>query len=131
MKNDDRIAAAKDFWDRVDELKIKRGLTYEDIAEAIGTTRGYIYVCRTRLTMFSYPRVVEIAKVLGSTPEYLLTGDGIKLVDKESLSKIESEILTKMRDDKLFRLIVYKMRDFERKELSKVSFFLDEIVASR
>ena len=120
MKNDDRIAAAKDFWDRVDELKTKRGLTYEDIAEAIGTTRGYIYVCRTRLTMFQYPRVVEIAKALGSTPEYLLTGDGIKLVDKESLSKIESEILTKMRDDKLFRLTVYKMRDFASNELSKV-----------
>jgi transcriptional regulator with XRE-family HTH domain len=62
-------------WDRIKLLITKQGTTQEAVALAIGvsprTFRGWM----SRRIMFNADQAVRIAKVLGTTVEYLVDGD--------------------------------------------------------
>ncbi|AEF80586.1 helix-turn-helix domain-containing protein [Leadbettera azotonutricia] len=73
------IMDEKEFWGRVKQLIKKRNTTHEEVAKACGinygTFRGWIY-------RSIYPTVIDgyvIARVLGVSVEYLITGS-----DKQS-----------------------------------------------
>lgn len=63
---------ARDFWNRIDDLRGKKKLT--EIAEATGINYELMRVQRTRHRIPSLKICVILAKHLGSSVEFLATG---------------------------------------------------------
>ena len=126
MANDTQ---SKEYWERIESLRQSRKLSYVEIAKATGMQASYIYSCRSRSVVFSFLTTVKLAEVLGTTAEYLIPGSGV--VDKNELTQKEVSIMDRIGSDKLFKLVVYKLFDFNDKELAKISRSIDEIILKR
>lgn len=63
---------AREFWNRFDSLRGSR--TVKNIAESIGEEYELIRVQRTRMRTPKLHIAVKLAKEIGSTVEYLVTG---------------------------------------------------------
>ena len=64
---------------RVRELRRKRGLTLEGLAEPVGSSKSYMWEIENKeVTRPSAEKLALIAAALDTTVEYLLDGDGEK-----------------------------------------------------
>ena len=63
--------------ERVRELRRKRGLTLEGLAERVGSSKSYMWEIENKeVTRPSAEKLALIATALDTTVEYLLGGDG-------------------------------------------------------
>ena len=61
--------------DIIKELRIKRGMTQEELAEAVGYShKSSINKIEQGKTDISQPKIAAIAEALGVTPDYLFYG---------------------------------------------------------
>lgn len=74
----------KDFWNRVKELMASQGILQKDMAEAAGVSIGSFknWLCRNILP--DCVKAVKIANKLGTTVEYLVTGNSDNFTEAES-----------------------------------------------
>ena len=61
--------------DNIRAKRIERGMTMEELAESIGTTKQQIYKYEQNLGKPQPERFVVLAKALGTTCEELVKGD--------------------------------------------------------
>jgi transcriptional regulator with XRE-family HTH domain len=72
-----RIAVPTPLGERVRELRLKRGLTLEGLAERVGSSKSYMWEIENKeVTRPSAEKLSQIALALDTTTEYLLAGDG-------------------------------------------------------
>jgi len=63
--------------ERVREMRKKRGLTLEGLAERVGSSKSYMWEIENKdVTRPSAEKLALIATALDTTVEYLLAGDG-------------------------------------------------------
>jgi transcriptional regulator with XRE-family HTH domain len=81
-----------DFWerlrDRIKESDLKQDWVAQKIRVPVGTFKNWL----TRRTYPNAQQIVDIAKVLNTSSEYLLTG-----TDRGTLNEDESRLLTGFR----------------------------------
>lgn len=92
------------FTNRLVQLRKKRGLTQQQIADEIGVNRGSYSNWEKGKREPSFENLVKLASILGTSTDYLLgTSDNyIDLEDFETLiKKLPEEEITKLIQDKV------------------------------
>lgn len=69
----ERLIQGRTIKERAEKIKKSKNLTYDDMAQALGTTKQYAEQLMKR-SRFSDYQCVRVAKALGVTVEFLLTG---------------------------------------------------------
>jgi len=64
-----------DFWDRLDEMILTKGFTRKAVAKDLGFSVGNFGSWKARGDFPTADKLAAIAGYLGTTVEYLLTGD--------------------------------------------------------
>lgn len=73
------------FWERVDVERERLSLTRKKLAGLTGISKNTIETWNARLTIPSGDKCLVIARALGVTIEYLLTGDEIEFEDDDPI----------------------------------------------
>ena len=72
---------------KVRELRKKKGLTLEELANAIGSGKSYIWELENKgVKRPSAEKLNEIAKILGVTPEYL-TDNSAEIIEDDAVDQ--------------------------------------------
>ena len=66
---------ADEFWDRFDQQRKKSGLSIKEITEKLGLSYPLLITQRSRKIFPSITCACKIAKITGTTVEYLATGE--------------------------------------------------------
>ncbi|MGN0056443.1 MAG: helix-turn-helix domain-containing protein [Atopobiaceae bacterium] len=77
-----------DFGGRVRALREERGLTQEEVAKALGLTRPAVGRWETNRAKPRIDKLDQLAEILGTTPYYLLNGDGPARVESRPTSAL-------------------------------------------
>lgn len=77
-----------DIVDRIFQLADKQYPEQRDFASRIGVVPSVVSAWRSRKSASYNKRLPEIADLLGTTPEYLLTGQGTDPVSDPELSEM-------------------------------------------
>ncbi len=73
--------------DKVRDLRKKKGLTLEELANAIGSGKSYIWELENKgVKRPSAEKLNEIAKILGVTPEYL-TDNSAEIIETDAVDQ--------------------------------------------
>jgi transcriptional regulator with XRE-family HTH domain len=73
--------------ERVRELRLKRGLTLEALAERVGSSKSYMWEIENKdVARPSAEKLALIATAMDTTVEYFLAGDGEKEEDAEDIA---------------------------------------------
>jgi transcriptional regulator with XRE-family HTH domain len=73
--------------DKVRDLRKKKGLTLEELANAIGSGKSYIWELENKgVKRPSAEKLNKIAKILGITPEYL-TNNSAEIVEDDAVDQ--------------------------------------------
>jgi transcriptional regulator with XRE-family HTH domain len=67
---------ALELGPRVRALRQERGWTIDQLADAAGVSKGYLSGVENSRTQPSGPILLRLAKALGASVDYLLTGEG-------------------------------------------------------
>ena len=73
------------FWDRVDTERERLNLSRKQLASITGISKNTIETWVARLSVPSGDKCLMIAKALGVTIEYLLTGEELDLQDDDPI----------------------------------------------
>lgn len=109
-----------EVYERIKELRKKRGLSADIVAEAIGVSRATIYRYESP-AIDNMPITVlgPLAKVLGCSPAYLMGWEGIT-IEENQLLYVYRELNTagkqklQERADELLELGYTEKRDIEK-----------------
>lgn len=84
---------------RLQELRVKRGLTVRQLAALIGVKHSTIYRYEKGTFTPKVPRVIELAQALGTTRDYLEgeTDDDTYRLAMEELNPEERELIRRWR----------------------------------
>lgn len=94
--------------DKIRELRKKKGMTLEELAQAIGSGKSYIWELENKgVKRPSAEKLTEIAKILGVTPEYLID-------DSSSVEEGEADAV-----DQAFFRKYQKMPDKTKEKIRK------------
>ena len=113
------------YWTRIKNRAMVYGISLREVADKAGIEATYFYTASTRKTVFEMPRTIRIAKVLGVSPEYLLTGK-----DTSPFTEKEADIVQRFQTDMKFKILLVKILDFSEDEIRKLSDLADEIIAT-
>ena len=109
-----------EVYERIKELRKKRGLSADIVAEAIGVSRATIYRYESPAIDNMPITVLEpLAKVLGCSPAYLMGWEGIT-IEENQLLYVYRELNTagkqklQERADELLELGYTEKRDIEK-----------------
>lgn len=86
------MLSSKELYDKVDRLRIEKGLTQNKLSELAGISHGTLNSWKTRGTMPKYDVIDGICYALGISPITLLYSE-----DLENLSEDETELLLHWR----------------------------------
>lgn len=75
-----------DFWDRIDQLITEKGLSRKNVADKIEINVGNIASWKTRHNYPSVAVVTKLAAALGTSVEYLVTGEPPAFLDTSDRS---------------------------------------------
>lgn len=84
------------FGVKVRELRKAKGWTQKQLASRVEVTRSMISAIEQDLKLPSYPVLIRLAAVLGTTTDYLLCVDGKRMIDISSLSEREAAAIHEM-----------------------------------
>lgn len=84
------------FSVRLRELRKAKRLTQKQLAQRVGVTRGMVSAMESDMRYPSYPVLIRIAAVLGTTTDYLLCVDGRRMIDISGLSEREAAAVHEM-----------------------------------
>lgn len=111
--------------ERIKELREKAGLTQEELAKKLHTTKQTIYKYeKDIITNIPSDRIEELAIVLDSKPEYILGWE----VNKVSTSKkidVTTDILIRLEQEQTFSDIVYMLFQMDSDELQAVKTIVE------
>lgn len=74
-----------DFWNRVEVERDRLNITRKELATVTGISKNTIETWFSRLTIPPGDRCLSIAKALGVSIEYLITGDEVDLQDENPI----------------------------------------------
>lgn len=107
--------------ERIKELREKAGMTQEELAQKLNTTKQTIHKYEKNIvTNIPSDRIEELAMVLDSTPEYIL---GWEKVQKNN--DIITDIIVRMRSDKDFFYVVETLNTLDKDKLAGVMQMLN------
>lgn len=86
------MLSSKELYDKVDKLRIEKGLTQNKLSELAGISHGTLNSWKTRGTMPKFDVIEGICYALGISPISLLFSE-----DLENLSEDETELLLHWR----------------------------------
>lgn len=110
--------------ERIKELREKTGMTQEELAQKLHTTKQTIHKYEKNIvTNIPSDRIEELAKVLDSTPEYIL---GWEKVQKNN--DIMTDIIVRMRTDEDFFCAVETLNRLDKKRLAGVLQMLQAFI---
>lgn len=73
--------------ERVREIRLKRGLTLEALAEQVGSSKSYMWEIENKdVARPSAEKLHQIAVALGTTAEYLLSADEVTEAEAADLA---------------------------------------------
>lgn len=84
------------FSVRLRELRKAKRLTQKQLAQRVGVTRGMVSAMESDMRYPSYPILIRLAAVLGTTTDYLLCVDGKRMIDISDLSDREAAAVHEM-----------------------------------
>jgi transcriptional regulator with XRE-family HTH domain len=99
-----------DFIERMDNLLIEKNIKRETLAEYVGLSVGVFSMWKKRKT---YPRAdiaVQIAKYLGVSTEYLITGQDLYSIENKRIIEVLNKLSNEQRTAVLTIIDLY--RDF-------------------
>lgn len=111
--------------DRIKELRETAGLTQEDLAKKMNTTKQTIFKYEKGIvTNIPSDRIEELAALLNSTPEYIL---GWKKATKEDTEKndVKVDVVNRLYNDDAFLNIVEKLNELTSAQFKRVIKLLD------
>lgn len=103
-----------DFGDRMMQARKQKGLSREDMGQAIGTSGAIIGRYERNDMKPSIEIAAKIAQVLGISLDYLVGNASLEIKDKSMTERLES--IAKMpvsKKDELFNVIDAYLRDFK------------------
>ena len=103
-----------DFGDRMMQARKQKGLSREDMGQAIGTSGAIIGRYERNDMKPSIEIAAKIAQVLGISLDYLVGNASLEIKDKSMMERLES--IAKMpvsKKDELFNVIDAYLRDFK------------------
>jgi transcriptional regulator with XRE-family HTH domain len=83
---------------RLKQLRMDRGLTQQQAAQAVGVTRSVISGYETEMRFPSLDILVALARLYGVTTDYLLCLDNRESIDVSGLSEDEISTISHMVD---------------------------------
>lgn len=84
------------FGIRLRELRKAKGLTQQQLARRLEVTRSMVSAMETDIRYPSYPILIRMAAVLGTTTDYLLCVDAKRTIDISGLSDREAAAVHEM-----------------------------------
>ncbi|WP_121639517.1 helix-turn-helix transcriptional regulator [Virgibacillus sp. Bac330] len=57
--------------DKLKKIRIKEGLTYQQVADEVGISKEYYWMIENGKRRLTYEHAVKIAKVFNSNPDYI------------------------------------------------------------
>lgn len=106
--------------DRIKKLRIEKGITQEEMAKKLNTTKQTISKYEKGIvTNIPSDRIESMAIILGTTPEYIL---GWEKVQKNN--DVMADIIIRMRTDSDFFETVKSMYTLDSEKLSGVKQML-------
>lgn len=84
------------FSIRLRELRKAKHLTQKQLAQRVGVTRGMVSAMESDMRYPSYPVLIRLAAVLGTTTDYLLCVEGKRMIDISGLSEREAAAVHEM-----------------------------------
>lgn len=110
--------------ERLKSLREKNGLTQEELAKKLNTTKQTISKYEKDIvTNIPSDRIESLSKVLHSTPEYILGWE-----EKKKNNDILSDIIVRMRMDKEFMSVVEVLNGLDNDKLAGVKKMLDAFI---
>ena len=110
--------------ERIKELREKAGMTQEELAKRLHTTKQTIHKYEKNIvTNIPSDRIKELAKILDSTPDYIL---GWKRATKEEIKESDAniDITDRLLKDEDFRIVVEMLNKLEGQQLLKAQTLL-------
>ncbi|MDE5601250.1 MAG: helix-turn-helix domain-containing protein [Clostridia bacterium] len=106
-----------DFGNRLKDLRMKYGLTQEEVADKICVTKQAVSKWENGLSLPDVAALSSLAELYGTTVDYLLTGEEKVRVEKEiEIVEVEKEKIIEVEkplSEEEKEMILYKLRDFE------------------
>lgn len=84
---------AEEFWERFDQQRKKTGLSIKEITEKLGLSYPLLITQRSRKIFPSITCACKIAKIVGTTVEYLATGERSGVVLEKPIQAGEERML--------------------------------------
>ena len=108
--------------ERIKKLRIDKGITQEEMAKLLCTTKQTISKYENGVvTNIPSDRIESIAKLLGTTPEYIL---GWEKVQKNN--DVLSDIIIKAKKDKNFFMLLETINQYDADKIKMLSAFLKQ-----
>ena len=105
---------------RIKELREAKGLTQEELAKLLNTTKQTISKYEKEIvTNIPSDRIENMAKILDTTPEYIL---GWEKVQKNNDTIVD--IVVRLRSDDEFLSVVEKISKLDSEQLRGLSAFI-------
>lgn len=95
------------FWDNVDRVRKKRGLTWGDLSERTGHSAGSISTMKTMNKMPSLGFSRSIASALDESIENLCTRQPDTSSEKATIQDVLAVLAKKMRPEDVYTLIMF------------------------
>ena len=106
-----------DFGNRLKDLRMKYGLTQEEVADKICVTKQAVSKWENGLSLPDVAALSSLAELYGTTVDYLLTGEENVRVEKEiEIVEVEKEKIVEVEkplSEEEKERILYKLRDLE------------------
>lgn len=116
--------------DRIKELREAAGLTQEDLAKKMNTTKQTIFKYEKGIvTNIPSDRIEELAALLNSTPEYIL---GWKKATSEDMKKndVKVDVVNRLYNDDAFFNLVEKLNALTPAQFERIvkllNLFIEE-----
>lgn len=83
-----------DFGIKIRELRKKKGLTQQQLAELVGVTKAMISAYETSMRYPSYDILIKFTRIFRVTSDYLLGIAPVKYFDIDGLTESQAEAIS-------------------------------------
>lgn len=113
--------------DRIRRLREQKGLTQEELAKLLGTTKQTIHKYEKGIvTNIPSDRVEALAEVLDSKPEYILGWEENKEATSQKI-EVATDIILRLETDTVFCELVKDLHAMDSERLAAYRKLLDSV----
>ena len=117
--------AGSDMAKRINELRMARNMTLEDVAKIVGVGKSTVRKWETGMIKnMKRDKIAALAKALGTTPAFLMGWIDEEVEQKNDLI---AEVVLKMRTDSTFMSVVESLYKLDKDKLETINQMLSTL----